>query len=94
MKLKPSPKMPEMGLVSFKCPGCEGIHMLPTKGRGCYQFNGDFDSPTLKPPVLVQGFSSGSKSICNFSITDGQIYFLPNCTHDLADQTVELPEQP
>lgn len=32
--------------------------------------------------------------VCHSFITDGQIQFLNDCTHELAGQTVELPEVP
>jgi hypothetical protein len=31
-------------------------------------------------------------TICHSYISNGQIQFLPDCTHSLAGQTVELPE--
>ena len=32
--------------------------------------------------------------ICHLFLTDGKIQFLPDCTHKLAGQTVELPDYP
>lgn len=92
MKIKTSDKSPQLGLIYFKCPGCQVLHMIPTAGKSAFRFNGDFEKPTISPSVLVQGFLNKSKSICNFTVTDGNIYFLPNSTHDRADQTVELPD--
>ena len=37
------------------------------------------------------GFSCG---ICHSWVTDGQIQFLPDCTHALAGQTVPIPPWP
>lgn len=34
----------------------------------------------------------GRDMICHSFVTDGQIQFLPDCTHDLAGQTVPLPD--
>lgn len=37
------------------------------------------------------GFACG---ICHSFVTDGAIQFLPDCTHALAGQTVQLPDLP
>lgn len=33
-------------------------------------------------------------SVCHSFVTDGRIQFLSDCTHALAGQTVDLPDQP
>jgi hypothetical protein len=33
-------------------------------------------------------------SVCHSFVTDGRIQFLGDCTHALANQTVELPDLP
>lgn len=69
-------------------------------------FNGNFDKPTFTPSVLVTGkrrmtedeylrVRSGEKleipdSRCHSFVTDGNIQFLSDCTHDLAGQTIAL----
>jgi hypothetical protein len=95
------------GLKVFQCPGCECNHMIsdkwqyngnpdsPTitpsilvrtghyvpehKGSCWCEFNKKEDS----------GFKCG---VCHSFVTDGKIQFLSDCTHELAGQTVELPE--
>lgn len=44
------------GLVQFYCPACDGPHMISVQPEspGGWKFNGDYDSPTLHPSVLVQ----------------------------------------
>lgn len=34
----------------------------------------------------------GDDTVCHSFVTDGRIQFLGDCTHELAGQTVELPE--
>jgi hypothetical protein len=61
-----------------------------------WNFNGDFNAPTLHPSVLVTMTRprdpSVSKKICHSFIKDGFIQFLGDCTHELAGKTVKLPE--
>lgn len=69
-----------------------------------WKFNGDFDRPTLSPSLLVrtgkyvpghedfddEGYNLSS--ICHSFITDGNIQFLSDCTHELAGTTVPLDD--
>ena len=70
-------------------------------------FNGNYDRPTFTPSVLVRGtrrltdaeverIIDGEKIkpeplICHSFVRGGQIQFLGDCTHALANQTVPLP---
>ena len=66
----------------------------------CWEFNGDFEKPTVRASVLVWCYEfnsvTGKHDIevdrCHSFITDGMIEFLGDCQHSLAGQTVELPE--
>ena len=69
-------------------------------------FNLDYDKPTFTPSVLVRGkrritddeydrIRAGERlsipdQVCHSFVTDGQIQFLGDCTHELAGQTVAL----
>lgn len=53
-------------------------------------FNGDVDKPTLSPSLLV----TGSGVVCHSYVENGMIRFLGDCTHPLANQTVELLDVP
>lgn len=94
----------EGGRVLFWCPGCNEGHAISTDRWG---FNGDLDRPTFTPSVLVQGVqwaadsgfrksthdvAPGEPTVCHSFVTDGRIQFLADCTHELAGQTVDLPE--
>ena len=88
-------------MVHFRCPGCEGVHQIRV---GTWTWNGDLESPTFSPSVLVNGFGyphgidpapgetqRPRPTVCHSFVTDGRIQFLGDCTHSLAGQTVDLP---
>ena len=97
------------GELGFHCPGCKEVHFIcdnktdekASQGH-CWDFNNDFNRPTITPSVLVRypanpyasaEFEEWKKErVCHSFITDGKIQFLNDCTHQLAGQTVELPE--
>lgn len=82
--------------VVWHCPGCEGGHGVPVNGHASgrgWQWNGSLDAPTLTPSVLVNvGGSNPTEPICHSFVTDGKMQFLGDCTHALANQTVEIPD--
>lgn len=92
------------------CLGCGTIHALATEpntvSKAKWGFNGNLDSPTFTPSLLVKTgkyvepkyeedqdmVKAGMGStICHSFITNGQIQYLGDCTHHLTNQTVELP---
>lgn len=71
----------------FKCPGCQVEHFF----NGSWQFNKDFNKPTINPSLLVTtGRDPTSK--CHSYIKDGYIQFLDDSWHALKGKTVELPD--
>jgi hypothetical protein len=60
-----------------------------------WTFNGDFERPTFSPS-LNTWYGGDDDEIplhrCHSFIRNGRIEFLPDCTHALAGQTVDLPE--
>lgn len=83
------------GYYEFFCPGCKIEHPINTNPEfGCvWQFNKDLDKPTALPSLLWNvGGANPSIPICHSFIREGRIQFLSDCTHDLAGQTVEIPE--
>lgn len=75
------------------CPGCERYHFCDER----WTFNGDQAKPTFHPSVKVSGYcgkdNQGPEAVCHTYVTDGKIQFLPDCTHKLAGQTVEMQEE-
>jgi hypothetical protein len=89
--------------VNFWCPGCECLHQVAVNGQrnslgATWGWNGSFDSPTFSPSVKVTweyGEGAERKAFCCHSfVNNGRIQFLPDSTHKLAGQTVDLPEIP
>lgn len=86
------------GRYLFDCPGCGNSHavntIIPHTNGARWNFNGDVDKPTFTPSILIKTeWGDGRKFICHSYVTDGNIQFLGDCTHKLAGQTIELPEQ-
>ena len=85
-----------------------GAHSLPISGdtgeRPVWQFDGNLDAPTLSPSVLSRRTVATRivdnevverrEIVCHSFIRGGMIEFLGDCTHELAGQTVPLPELP
>jgi hypothetical protein len=85
--------------IGFWCPGCDGLHVMRTKGvvHPVWQWDGNVDAPTLSPSLLVtyQDLSGeGQDERCHSFVKAGQIEFLSDCTHALAGQTVSMPDWP
>lgn len=84
-------------MLHFHCPGCQYEHLIPVKTGEkvpeAWQWNGDHAKPTIQPSLLVNvGGANPTAPICHSFVTDGQIQFLTDSTHELAGQTVDLPE--
>lgn len=80
--------------VRFWCPGCKGYHLVPIKPARTdgWDFTGDAKRPTLSPSILVNESRTGIQPRCHSFVRDGKIQFLSDCTHELAGQTVDLPD--
>lgn len=73
----------------FFCPGCKEEHQIDTS----WTFNQNYEKPTFSPSVLWNPkHLNPNKHICHSFVRDGKIQFLSDCTHELAGQTVELPD--
>ena len=93
----------EPGVILFFCPGCNTGHRLPV-GKSIntapvvWEWNESLDLPTVSPSIRVaqQYWTMGGETmqwdVCHSFVRDGKIEFLSDCTHELAGQTVELPE--
>lgn len=98
----------EGNVVHFWCPACDDAHMIRFGGDG-WTWNGDLESPSFTPSVKVTGVQwersypffkprhhvePGEPICCHSWVTAGRIRFYDDSTHDLAGQTVDLPEWP
>lgn len=56
----------------------------------CWDFNGDLSNPTVSPSILVKHPTGDKWNVCHSFIKDGKIQYLPDCTHDLAGETIDM----
>lgn len=101
--------------LAFCCPGCKQFfqgnelhmtmmhrHQVIIRGPGAWGYNGNPDSPTFTPSVLVQTSYWDEKQqkslpyVCHSFVENGRINFLNDCTHELRGwhDLVEWPYQP
>lgn len=82
----------EGGALAYWCPGCALPHCVyvdaPNPRNGSrWTWDGNVEAPTFKPSVHYPGY-------CHSFVTAGRVQFLNDCAHELAGQTVPLPEFP
>lgn len=80
-------------LHMYWCDGCGAAHSViiaADQKSGGWTFNGDYEKPTYFPSQL----SNTGKTVCHTYITDGQVKFLEDSSHELAGKTVPLPDLP
>jgi len=76
----------------FWCNGCGHEHAFVLRSQGGHHdFNMNLENPTVSPSLL-HDFIPGKR--CHSFIKDGKIQYLSDCHHDLAGQTIELPDYP
>lgn len=85
----------EENMLAFECPGCGYWHHATVNGKlnesgASWEWNGSMDTPTFSPSLLVNG--SMPQHRCHSFVKDGNIQYLADCFHELAGQTVALPE--
>lgn len=62
-----------------------------------WQWNRDLEKPTITPSILFRTTEWNETEkirdvVCHSFVEDGNIRFLSDCTHELRNQTVPLPE--
>jgi hypothetical protein len=104
-QLSPYLRMTENGPAHW-CPGCQEMHVFYTRrsaGTGAnWRWDGRVDKPTFMPSMIVShgavvdddGTVALPEERCHYFLANGMIQFLGDCTHNLAGQTVPLPELP
>lgn len=82
------------------CPACKSMHDFaveaPFRNGPRWSFDGNAEAPTFSPSmnISVGPTSSGRVFRCHYFLRSGSIEFLGDCTHELAGQTVALPDIP
>ncbi len=68
----------------------ERIQELSALGRNCdiWKWNDRFDKPTFRPDFRLET----KYDICHFFLTRGKLKFLPDTTHHLRNQIVEMAD--
>ncbi len=98
MKLvKVWPNKPELAdMYKFYCPACREHHIVSVGPKAYWkqqwEFNGDFNKPTINPSILVTRNMPDGEHRCHSFIRDGKMQYLNDCTHEMKGQTVELPD--
>lgn len=54
-----------------------------------HRFDANYDRPTLEPSLMARTMRD---VVCHSFIRGGLMEYLSDCTHEMAGQTVELPE--
>lgn len=86
--------------LRFKCPGYKMYHVVRygTDTEPNWTWNGSLDKPTISPSILATyngkdaGINGAPPSVCHSFVREGKFQFLSDCTHNLAGQTVDIPE--
>lgn len=79
----------------FYCSGCKYQHTYSVFEDGSqWKFNGDMGKASFIPSLLnrIIDQEGNETSRCHLFVTDGQIIYCADCTHELAGQTIELSE--
>lgn len=90
----------EYQALAFVCPGCNNnLHMLPVlgdvpPGKPRWDFDGNFDAPTLSPSILTRMYKATGEFICHSFLKGGIFEFLSDCTHEHAGKQVPIPDLP
>lgn len=72
------------------CPACKTPHFFASGPHG-WRFNWDMERPTFHPSLRIER-KDGSQ--CHINVTNGEVHFDTDCTHELAGQTVLLEDVP
>lgn len=89
-------------LVEFMCPACQIKHQIPVNKEKFrppfWGWNENLSAPTFTPSIKVTHYRApggewtDKETICHSFVTDGKISFCGDCTHEMKDVTVELPD--
>jgi len=80
--------------IFYRCPGCNEHHWIPVTGSKAWQFDGNLESPTVTPSVkhTCKYGDDTPDSVCHYFIRAGRLEYCGDCTHNLAGQTVPMPQ--
>ena len=80
------------------CPACKSMHVYyvdkPTRKGAKWSFDGNADKPTFAPSMNISWGRDPVEGRCHYFVTNGEIRYCGDSTHELAGKTVPLPELP
>jgi hypothetical protein len=79
----------------FHCPGCGHGHSYEVRTDGkhpSWTFNGNLESPTFQPSLLMYGNGTKDMPRCHIFLTAGVVDFLGDCQHEYAGKKYPLPD--
>lgn len=93
------------GHLAHWCPACKELHEFAVdrafRNGARWTHTGSFDVPTFAPsmnirigPWPAESKRAGQIDVCHYFVKAGRIEYLSDCTHELAGQTVDLPDLP
>lgn len=95
------------GIVHW-CPACKEVHQFaldgPNSSGARWTWDGNREAPSFtpsmrittgpRPMVPVGRPDAGRVDICHYILTGGIINFCGDCTHEMAGQSVPIPDWP
>jgi hypothetical protein len=89
------------GHLYYRCPGCKSEHSVPVllnkKEANHWNWNGDSIKPHVRPSVKHTYPDAAYKEhpnlpafCCHYHITDGNIEYCGDCSHDHSGKTVPM----
>jgi hypothetical protein len=81
----------ETGYFWF-CPACGDLHPLPDR----WTFDGNLEAPTFTPS-FKHTWTWGEERearCCHYIVTAGKVTYCGDCTHSMANQTIDMPHLP
>lgn len=86
-------------LLAIYCPVCKENHYIPADGvplknGSKWSFNGDYEKPTISPSINLHACNNDGRIVyrCHFYIKNGYIEYCSDCSHNMKNKTIELPE--
>jgi hypothetical protein len=73
---------------NFFCPACGFVHSFDDK----WKFKKDYKKPTISPSLNMETYRGEKRIKCHSFVNDGKIRYLGDCTHDMKNKTVDLPD--
>lgn len=85
------------GMILHYCPACDDLHPYAVDkafdNGSIWTFNNDEVKPSFHPSMRIRHGRDLAKC-CHYFVTDGEIRYCGDCTHEYSGKTIPLPEIP